>query len=571
MARAPLPVQPVTAVAVAAAAAAAAAVTPSLVGGGWGAALAAAAAAAALTSLAWPRFATDTLRLHGTVFPSPATPGDWPLVGRVAGLAAAVAARRVCYLFADWRAAAGAPNWQVWMAGSRTVFITHPADVRHVLARVNPPRDTAALASLGLLLSPRMALLTAGDIHTRWRRLVVPPLNADRVLAVAVAAVVADVAGGGGRLAAALGTAADVADRGAAAGTAGAADAAAGGSFCPGQLLEWLTLSVIHEVLVSQPLPSDEILDKLNSLLPLFIPVEMVPSPKKLFAPRAVGRLQAAGAYFKALYVRHEAARLAAYEDGSWKAVPPKDILDVLLADVDQPKGAYRGDRLRLAADYMLLFMAGYDTTAHSLEWGILTLCRHPEVQDRIVDEVADVLGCSRSTPAAELPLTPASLDRLTYLQAVWKEVLRLYPITAAGPNRRTQVPVTLPSDGSVIPAGTAIKLSQFVVLHDEAVFPDAHAFVPERWLPDGPGGAAGVKVASGSYFPFGLGPIACPGRRLSQLEWKTTIVCILWGYQVRLATKEPVRGVDLGTFRPAPYEVRVTRRAGAPPPPACA
>lgn len=177
---------------------------------------------------------------------------------------------------------------------------------------------------------------------------------------------------GGGRLAAALGTAADVADRGAAAGTAGAADAAAGGSFCPGQLLEWLTLSVIHEVLVSQPLPSDEILDKLNSLLPLFIPVEMVPSPKKLFAPRAVGRLQAAGAYFKALYVRHEAARLAAYEDGSWKAVPPKDILDVLLADVDQPKGAYRGDRLRLAADYMLLFMAGYDTTVREEGGGVL-------------------------------------------------------------------------------------------------------------------------------------------------------------------------------------------------------
>lgn len=110
MARAPLPVQPVTAVAVAAAAAAAAVVTPSFVGGGWGASLTAAAVAAALTSLVWPRFATETLRLHGTVFPSPATLGDWPLVGRVADVAAAVAARRVCYLFADWRAAAGSPN-----------------------------------------------------------------------------------------------------------------------------------------------------------------------------------------------------------------------------------------------------------------------------------------------------------------------------------------------------------------------------------------------------------------------------------------------------------------------------
>lgn len=79
------------------------------------------------------------------------------------------------------------------MAGSRTVFITHPADVRHVQVRVNPPRDTVALSSMGLLLSPRVALLSSGDIHTRWRRLVVPPLNSDQVLAVAVGAVVAEV------------------------------------------------------------------------------------------------------------------------------------------------------------------------------------------------------------------------------------------------------------------------------------------------------------------------------------------------------------------------------------------
>lgn len=209
---------------------------------------------------------------------------------------------------------------------------------------------------------------------------------------------------------------------------------------------------------------------------------------------------------------------------------------------------------------------------AHSLEWGILTLCRHPEAQDRIVKEAADVLGCPPATPVAELPLTPASLGRMTYLQAVWKEVLRLHSVTAAGPNRRTAAPLTLPSDGSVIPAGTAIKLSQYVALRDEAAFPDAAAFRPDRWLPDGPAGAAGVRAAQAAYFPFGLGPLMCPGRRLSQAEWTATIVCVVWAYRLRLAAgAEPVGGDDRGTLRPAPFEVCVTRREGAPPLPASA
>lgn len=181
--------------------------------------------------------------------------------------------------------------------------------------------------------------------------------------------------------------------------------------------------------------------------------------------------------------------------------------------------------------------------------------------------EAADVLDCPPATPAADLPLTPATLGRMTYVQAVWKEVLRLHPVTASGPNRRTAAPLTLPSDGSVIPAGTAIKLSQYVALRDEAAFPDATAFRPDRWLPDGPGGTAGVKAAQAAYFPFGLGPLMCPGRRLSQLEWKAAIVCIVWAYRVRLAAgAEPVEGEDRGTLRPAPFEVLVTRRGGAAP-----
>lgn len=368
MARAPLPPRPVAAVAVAAAAAATAAATRALVGGGWLAAVAASGLAAVLTAVAWPRFATDTLGVHGTSFATPTSGGDWPLLGRLAELAAGVKNRRMCFLFADWRAAAGAPNYQVWTGGTRRIFITNPIDVRYVLARADPPRDTSVVGVLGLVVSPQVLLLTSGDIHTRSRRLLQAPLNADSVLAMAVRVVVAEVGGRGGRLGRALASAA------AASGDAaeGSTDTSAGTTLCLSQLFERMTLSVIHHVMVSQPLPSDEILDKLNSTLPLAAPVQMVPAPS-VFAPRATARLRALGDYFISSYQSHEAARRSAYADGSWDPVPPKDILDVLLADVDEPKGAYRGDRRRLAADYMLLLSAGYDTTVRGE--GELTGC----------------------------------------------------------------------------------------------------------------------------------------------------------------------------------------------------
>lgn len=377
MARTPLPPRPVAAAAVATAAVAAAVATRALVGRGCLAAAVASTLAAALTAVAWPRFATDTLGLHGTSFAGPTSGGDWPLLGRVAELATALKDRRMCFLFADWRAAAGAPNYQVWTAGTRRVFITNPIDVRYVLARADPPRDLSLLGVFGLVVSPQVLLLTRGDIHTRTRRLLQAPLNGDSVLAIAVRVALAEVGGRGGRFARALATAAAASSDAA----KGSTNSYASSTLSVSHLFEHMALSVIHQLLVSQPLPSDEILDKLNSTLPLAAPVQIVPAPK-VFAPRAAARLRALGDYFIALYESHEAARRAAYADGSWDPVPPKDILDVLLADVDEPKGAYRGDRRRLSADFMLLLSAGYDTTVRDegeLAGCVLLAAHRPE------------------------------------------------------------------------------------------------------------------------------------------------------------------------------------------------
>lgn len=62
----------------------------------------------------------------------------------------------------------------------------------------------------------------------------------------------------------------------------------------------------------------------------------------------------------------------------------------------------------------------------------------------------------------------------------------------------------------------TQFHLCHYAASHDESEFPNAEAFVPERWL-------RGTHVPSHhhpySSIPFGVGVRACVGRRVAELE----------------------------------------------------
>src|SRR5207245_2437777 len=94
------------------------------------------------------------------------------------------------------------------------------------------------------------------------------------------------------------------------------------------------------------------------------------------------------------------------------------DILSMLLAARDEDGSAMTDVQVR---DEVLTFLAaGHETTANALGWTFMLLAQHPEVRQRLMNEIADVLG-------DRLP-EPADLARLTYLECVIKEAMRLYP-----------------------------------------------------------------------------------------------------------------------------------------------
>lgn len=120
------------------------------------------------------------------------------------------------------------------------------------------------------------------------------------------------------------------------------------------------------------------------------------------------------------------------------------------------------------------LFVAGTETTATALRWFCLFMIRYPKVQEKMRKEVYDVIGTSRFPRLEDKPSLP-------YCEAVIHETLR---VGAIGP---FSIPHGLSRDlhynGFIIPKDALLIQNLYSSFFDEKIFPDPHAFKPERFL----------------------------------------------------------------------------------------
>jgi cytochrome P450 len=186
------------------------------------------------------------------------------------------------------------------------------------------------------------------------------------------------------------------------------------------------------------------------------------------------------------------------------------DLLSLLMNAMDDDGSRMSSKQLR--DEVMTLFIAGHETTAVTLGWTWHLLAQHPAVEHRLYEELHSVLG--GRAPA------PDDLPRLRYLDAVIREVLRLYP--AAYVIQRTSVePFEL--GGYSFPANTTLIMSQWILHHDPRYFDAPEEFRPERWL-DG----LADRLPPYAYFPFGGGPRRCIGQAFAMMEAVLVIATLM-------------------------------------------
>ena len=208
------------------------------------------------------------------------------------------------------------------------------------------------------------------------------------------------------------------------------------------------------------------------------------------------------------------------------------DILSILLQAMDSHEDTMTKQHVR--DELVSLTAAGHETTTNTLAWTFYLLSEHPTILKRVLKELQIVLG--GRDPQAD------DVSRLTYLDWVIKESMRLYP-SAWTQGRRAVEAFDL--DGYHFPAGTMIMFSQWVLHRLPDVWGDPEVFRPERWDP-----VNGQQVPHWVYFPFGGGSRICMGMPLAQLQVKLVLATILQRYVPRLVPGHPVAPLPLITLR---------------------
>lgn len=163
------------------------------------------------------------------------------------------------------------------------------------------------------------------------------------------------------------------------------------------------------------------------------------------------------------------------------------------------------------------LIMAGYETVASTMTWILFLLSQHPDVMTKLMAELDAVVGSAAPTAA--------HLEKLTYLECIIKEGMRLFPAVPIG----SRITIRDSEIGSqFVPQGTEIWLCFYHTQRDPALYPHPNRFDPDRWLT--------IKPSVFEYSPFGAGARRCIGAPFAMMEMKIVLSILLQRYRLEFA-----------------------------------
>ncbi|GHF60027.1 cytochrome P450 [Streptomyces mashuensis] len=179
------------------------------------------------------------------------------------------------------------------------------------------------------------------------------------------------------------------------------------------------------------------------------------------------------------------------------------DLLSLLLTTDDGPDGPRLTDE-EITDQVMTFYFGGMESTAATLAWALHLLTRHPAASARLAAEAGQVL------PGGTVA-RPEDLPALRYTSRVVAETLRLYPPVWV--LTRTVTTDTL-LGGHLLPAGTTVVYSPYLLHHRADTFPAPERFDPGRWDAE-----PGHAPAHAGLVPFGGGARLCVGTAFALLE----------------------------------------------------
>lgn len=183
----------------------------------------------------------------------------------------------------------------------------------------------------------------------------------------------------------------------------------------------------------------------------------------------------------------------------------PQDFLDLMIAALDEDF-----EDLDTTVDNLLTFVvAGYETAANTIAWGMYLLALYPDVQTEIRYEILE--ACPDGN------ITFERLEAMPRLLAHIRETMRLYP---AGALFARDASFDLTIKDVTIRKGDVVMFPVYALHRNTQLWDDADSYRPDRFL--------NRKYPRGQYIPFGDGPRVCIGAQYAETEIMVLIASLL-------------------------------------------
>lgn len=202
----------------------------------------------------------------------------------------------------------------------------------------------------------------------------------------------------------------------------------------------------------------------------------------------------------------------------------PDDLATKIMTTRDPDTGAVF-DRDEMVDQVAIFFLAGHETSASALSWGLYCLACDPEAQRDMVDEIEAVVGAG--------PFEFAHIPKLRFTRDVFREVLRLYPPVPMMVRETVQPERFRDTD---IPKGSLCMVSPWHLHRHSRIWDAPDVFDPWRWQDE-----KTRHCARDAFLPFSKGARVCSGAGFAMLEGVLLLAMIVRGFHLAPTQHVPV------------------------------
>jgi cytochrome P450 len=224
---------------------------------------------------------------------------------------------------------------------------------------------------------------------------------------------------------------------------------------------------------------------------------------------------------------------------------PSNDFMTYMLTAKDGENSKVQLSDQALIDNLVTFLFGGFDTTSIGLSYCLFELANHPNVVNKMRTEMNNVLG-------ERTDITYDDYNELKYTQAVWKEILRLYP---PAPLTVRNLTSDLVLDDVTLKQGTMVYIPIWWLHRDPRNWKNPLEFQPERFVETKKEAkvANGVKRTFSNFFSFSGGARNCVGRRFAMLEGTIMLGKLVREFNFRIPSgSPPVEPISLGVVQEA-------------------